>query len=123
MSPGIRIQTYREQRGMTVRELAALASMRPEFLESIEGGMPCHHKTLEKIADHLGVTLGMILGEELSNPNVNLEDEVAPEYRTFVRVAVRLALLLGSWVMVFGFILVVAAAEDLLSRLLHAAGL
>lgn len=91
---------------MTLPELAAAAGdMRPQYLLEIEEGQApkVHIRTLQKLADALGVTLGMITGEELPPPpGLTVFDEVAPEYQFVVKVVVRLVVVLGSLLLLCG---------------------
>ncbi len=99
MIPGERIREFRQMRGLSPEELALAANMRPAYLLDIEEGRTfrVHTFTYQKVADALGVTLGMILDQE-SPPKADHDvlQEVPESWRWIVRLTVSLAFLLGA---------------------------
>ena len=90
-------------------ELASAAGMRVQYLESIESGtaLRVHTFTLQKLADALHVTLGMIIGEELPpKPGIGVLDEVPEGYLFVVAWIIRLAFFFGALMFLTGVIAV-----------------
>lgn len=96
MTPGERIQHYREIRGLSTLRLARMAQMREEFLLKIESSVILPQtRTLQKIADALDVSLDVLLGNELPGDKKRLEDELPEPYLSYVKWTMRLSLSLG----------------------------
>jgi transcriptional regulator with XRE-family HTH domain len=120
MTPGEMIRDFREQRGMTPEELALAAGMRPQYLLQIESGEihRVHTFTYQKLADALHVTLGMVLGQELSPPaGHTVFQELPSSYRFVVRATIHMCLLFGSLLLLGGLLLTGCELTDILIRL------
>jgi len=115
--PGVRIRDLREALGWSTLDLARACRMREEYLCDIEAGviLKVHTFTYQKIADALGVTLGVLDGSEELAPNAKLEDEVPSEYLWFVKMTIRAVLVLGTLTLT---LIVVAVASGAISWLL-----
>lgn len=98
MTPGQRVREARERLKLSPGELAKGAAMREAYLVQIESDeVPgVNVRTLQKLADALGVRIEYILGQEELPEKQTLADSVPPEYLWFVRATMCLVVALGT---------------------------
>jgi transcriptional regulator with XRE-family HTH domain len=66
---GLFIKHLREEKDMSVRELASRAGISASFLSQVEHGKVSPSlASLKRLADELGTTIGALVGEPLHNP-------------------------------------------------------
>lgn len=95
---GTRIRELREDSSWSSRDLASACNIREKYLLDIEEGAIrfVHPRTLDKIADALGVTYDDLVKQNESVDDHDVEDEVPESYRWFVRLTLHTILVLGS---------------------------
>lgn len=94
---GDRLRDAREARKMSTHSLAKLAGIREQFLIDIEDSRKeCHTRTLQKLADILGVRLEFLFGQEDMVLTETLEDVLPEGYYWFVKTTMRIIIVLGS---------------------------
>lgn len=95
--PGQRIRDFREALGWSTRDLASACNFREIYLIDIEEGnvLKVGVWTYQKIADALGITLGMLNGDDEVPENASLEEELPEGYRTLIKGTLMLTIALG----------------------------
>lgn len=104
--PGARIKDLREAAHWSTSDLARACDLREEYLIQIENGhiLKVHTRTYQKIADALGITLGMLLGEEEILRNAIDEEELPNPLTKLILFFVISLGLLASTSLLFGLI-------------------
>jgi len=94
---GSRIRDLREDAGISSMDLAKLCGLRHQYLLSIEEGTLrfVHPRTMDKIADALGVSYDDLVQEQEQAETDSVDEEVAEPYRLFVSLVLHGCLSLG----------------------------
>lgn len=95
---GSRIRDLREDSSWSAHDLAKACNLRERYLLDIEEGAIrfVHPRTLDKIADALGVTHDDLIKQDDGEQNQSVEKELPESYRWFVRVVIHTILILGT---------------------------
>lgn len=108
---GLRVKEIRQAQGVSVEEMARACTMRSAYVSDIEAGlMKASTLTYRKMADFLGVPLEVLYSNEFEQSPEKALEKIPAEYRFVISYAVRLSLLFGFLLLLFGAIVIFGSA-------------